>query len=182
MRAALAKVTTDDRSAASAQARAILLTQPTWRQAEAILLYAPLPQELDIWPLIGEALDAGKTTALLRYLPQKQQYVPCRIEDPASDLVRGPFGILEPSTLCSILKPDSLDLILVPGIAFDLQGHRLGRGRGFYDRILGGMRGRTCGVAFEQQIVSRLPIEPHDIRLKYLLTPERWVEIQPGGS
>ncbi|MEY2466031.1 MAG: 5-formyltetrahydrofolate cyclo-ligase, partial [Verrucomicrobiota bacterium] len=74
----------------------------------------------------------------------------------------------------SPIKP--LDLILVPGVAFELHGRRLGRGKGFYDRLLADMRGTTCGVAFDEQIVAEIPVEPHDVHLDYLLTPTRWIE------
>jgi 5-formyltetrahydrofolate cyclo-ligase len=70
-----------------------------------------------------------------------------------------------------------LDFILVPGVAFDLHGRRLGRGRGFYDQLLANVRGRTCGVAFDEQIVRDVPIEPHDVSLNCILTPTRWVEL-----
>ena len=69
------------------------------------------------------------------------------------------------------------DLILVPGVAFDLHGRRLGRGKGFYDQLLAAVRGTTCGVAFEQQMVREVPVEPHDIHLNSILTPTRWIEL-----
>jgi 5-formyltetrahydrofolate cyclo-ligase len=67
-------------------------------------------------------------------------------------------------------------LILVPGVAFDLHGGRLGRGKGYYDRLLKELRGTTCGVAFDQQVVEAIPVEPHDVRLDHVLTPTRWIE------
>jgi 5-formyltetrahydrofolate cyclo-ligase len=69
-------------------------------------------------------------------------------------------------------------LILVPGVAFDLRGGRLGRGRGYYDRLLSGLQGYRCGVAFDEQIVDRVPLEPHDASLNCILTPSRWVELE----
>ena len=70
-----------------------------------------------------------------------------------------------------------LDFVLVPGIAFDLQGRRLGRGKGYYDRLLAEVRGKTCGVAFDEQIVDEIPVEPHDIHVNCILTPTRWIEL-----
>ena len=67
-------------------------------------------------------------------------------------------------------------MILVPGVAFDLHGRRLGRGKGFYDQLLAGVRGTTCGVAFDVQVVRELPQEPHDARVNCILTPTRWLE------
>jgi 5-formyltetrahydrofolate cyclo-ligase len=67
-------------------------------------------------------------------------------------------------------------LALVPGVAFDVRGGRLGRGRGFYDRLLAGVSGAKCGVAFDEQIVDAVPAGPLDIRLNCILTPTRWIE------
>jgi 5-formyltetrahydrofolate cyclo-ligase len=72
-----------------------------------------------------------------------------------------------------------VDLILVPGLAFDLRGRRLGRGKGYYDQLLRGLRGITCGVAFDQQIVAEIPVEPHDVRVNCVLTPTRWIQLEP---
>jgi 5-formyltetrahydrofolate cyclo-ligase len=66
---------------------------------------------------------------------------------------------------------------LVPGVAFDLHGRRLGRGKGFYDRLLADVRGKTCGVAFDEQIVREVPVEPHDSDVNCILTPTRWIEL-----
>jgi 5-formyltetrahydrofolate cyclo-ligase len=70
-----------------------------------------------------------------------------------------------------------LDFILVPGVAFDLSGRRLGRGKGYYDRLLKQTRGTTCGVAFDEQIVGEIPVEPHDLNVNCILTPTRWIEV-----
>jgi len=75
------------------------------------------------------------------------------------------------------LSLNRLDFILVPGVAFDLQGRRLGRGKGFYDQILAVVRGTVCGVAFDQQITPEIPVEPHDAVVNCILTPTRWIEL-----
>jgi 5-formyltetrahydrofolate cyclo-ligase len=62
-------------------------------------------------------------------------------------------------------------------VAFDLHGHRLGRGKGYYDRLLTAVRGTACGVAFDQQLVPEIPIGPHDVRMNCLLTPTRWIAL-----
>jgi 5-formyltetrahydrofolate cyclo-ligase len=71
-----------------------------------------------------------------------------------------------------------LDLILVPGLAFDLNGRRLGKGKGYYDRLLAGVSGIKCGVAFDEQVVSEVPAGPHDVRVNCILTPTRWLEFR----
>lgn len=165
------------RAAASVQACALLERQPRWRAARSILFFAPLPGELDVWPLLVDSLAAGKSVALPRYDPATRRYGACRIEDVAADLETGRFGIREPNLRCAANLLKSLDLILVPGIAFDLHGRRLGRGKGFYDSMLTAVRGTTCGVAFDEQLVSEVPVEPHDIHLNCILTPSRWLEL-----
>src|SRR5215472_14866835 len=120
VQAEVARLSAEARSAASVQARELLLAQPAWRRAKAILFYAPLPLELDLWPLLEEALSMGKIVALPRYLAQTRAYVPCRVEDVAGEVVEGHFGIREPNERCSALPADRLDFVLVPGVAFDL--------------------------------------------------------------
>jgi 5-formyltetrahydrofolate cyclo-ligase len=66
-------------------------------------------------------------------------------------------------------------LALVPGVVFDQEGRRLGRGKGFYDRLLPSVGGPLCGVAFDWQVLPAIPVEPHDHVLNYILTPSRWL-------
>jgi len=165
-----------ERTAASAQARALLAAQARWQAARSVLSYAPMPEELDVWPLLFEALSAGKKISLPRFVAETRAYEACEILHPETDLQVGHFGIREPGSRCARLRSSRVDLILVPGVAFDLQGHRLGRGRGYYDQLLRVLRGTTCGVAFDQQIASEIPVEPHDVRLDCILTPTRWIE------
>jgi 5-formyltetrahydrofolate cyclo-ligase len=176
VRAELARMAPGDRVAASAQARALLAAQAVWKTAREILFFAPLPEEVDVWPLLIEALSAGKRVALPRFVAETRTYEARLIRDPTTDLKAGHFGIREPASHCAQIRSSHLDLILVPGVAFDLLGHRLGRGRGYYDQLLGLMPGTTCGVAFEKQIVNCVPVEPYDVRLNFILTPQRWIE------
>ena len=94
-------------------------------------------------------------------------------------MVSGRFGVREPGADCPLISLNQLDLILVPGVTFDLTGHRLGRGKGFYDRLLAGFCGHKCGVAFEAQIVAAVPAEPHDVLVNSILTPTRWHLCRP---
>lgn len=167
------------RAAASAQACARLKSQPAWHEAASVLLYAPLAGELDVWPLLTEAITAGKTVALPRFEPGGGIYEAGRVRDP-SELRGGRFGVREPAPGGEVVPLKRLDFILVPGIAFDLHGRRLGRGKGFYDQLLAAVCGTTCGVAFDEQIADFVPVEPHDIHLNCILTPTRWVRLLPA--
>ena len=176
VRARLNLLTREQRAAGSARACALLEQQAVWTRARTVLFYAPLPGEADIWPLVRTALAAGKTAALPRFDPATSRYLACRVTNLDSDLRSGKYGIREPSESCAVVPLNRLDLTLVPGIAFDLHGRRLGRGKGFYDRLLAVVRGTTCGVAFDEQIAGEIPVEPHDIHLNCILTPTRWIE------
>jgi 5-formyltetrahydrofolate cyclo-ligase len=170
-------LSSERRMAAAARARALMEQQRVWQEAQAVLLFAPLPDELDVWPLVGAALASGKQVALPRYASAASEYIACWVREPEKDLEVGQYGIREPNERCAIAPLLRLDFILVPGVAFDLHGRRLGRGRGHYDRVLAAARGTTCGVAFDEQIVREVPVEPHDIHLNCILTPTRWIEL-----
>jgi 5-formyltetrahydrofolate cyclo-ligase len=170
-------MTAAQRAADSARARALLAQQAIWRQARSILFYAPFPEELDVWPLVQDSLAAGKTVALPRFQAATKEYVACRILDASRDIVSGHFGIREPADHCVEIPREVLEWVLVPGVAFDERGHRLGRGKGYYDRLLAPVRGTTCGVAFNEQLVPEIPVEPHDVMVSCVLTPTRWIEV-----
>lgn len=175
--ARLKNLTAARRVEAGAQARALLIQQPVWKAAQSVLFFAPMPEELDVWPLLAEALGADKTAALPRFVPQTKSYIACPILDPHLDVSPGYYGIREPVERCARAPLNRLDLILVPGVAFDLHGRRLGRGKGFYDQLLAAVRGTRCGVAFDEQIVPQLPVEPHDVALDCIVTPTRWLAL-----
>jgi 5-formyltetrahydrofolate cyclo-ligase len=178
VRAELKQMHPEERAAASAHACALLRAQTRWQAARSVLFYAPMPEELDVWPLLPEALGAGKKIFLPRFVAETRGYEACEILDPVTDLQAGRFGIREPVSHAAQLYRKRVDFILVPGVAFDLAGHRLGRGRGYYDQLLEVLEGTTCGVAFDQQIRNLVPIEPHDVRLDCILTPTRWIELK----
>jgi 5-formyltetrahydrofolate cyclo-ligase len=178
IRERLKALTPEQRAAAAGRACALLEQQAVWKRAELIFFYAPMPEEIDIWPLLGDAMAGGKTVALPRFDSATQRYVACQILDVAKDLSQGRFGIREPGGHCIAVPPNRLDLVLVPGVAFDVHGRRLGRGKGFYDQMLASVRGTTCGVAFDEQIVEAIPVEPHDVHLNCILTPTRWLEFK----
>jgi 5-formyltetrahydrofolate cyclo-ligase len=141
------------------------------------MFFAPQQVEIDVWPLLDHALASGKTVVLPRFDSASKLYVGCQIKDLAKDLAPGRFGIREPISSCCIFPLNRLDFVLVPGVAFDLHGRRLGRGRGYYDQILTAVRGTTCGVAFDEQVVREVPVGPDDVSVNCLLTPTRWVEL-----
>ena len=151
-----------------------LQNESVWQEAGAVLLYAPTGNELDVWPLIRDALARNKVVALPRFEKERNAYTTCQVTDPGRDLLVGRFGILEPAASSPVVPINRLDFVAVPGLAFTLDGRRLGRGKGFFDRLLAAVRGVKCGVGFDEQIVDIIPTEPHDIRLDCILTPTHW--------
>ncbi len=178
--AALKRMSPEQRATASGRIRARLATQSLWQTAQSVLFFASLPDELDLWPLMAQALSLGKAVVLPRFVPEAKAYEACPIQLLEQDLEVGHFGIREPRKGCPRLASDRVDLILVPGVAFDLAGRRLGRGKGYYDQLLRTVHGTTCGVAFDEQIVDEVPVTANDVRLNCVVTPTRWVEVRAG--
>jgi 5-formyltetrahydrofolate cyclo-ligase len=177
LRARLQAISPERRNETSLQACALLREQPFWAQARSVLFYSPLQTEIDLLPLLAQALFEKKSVALPRYLSETATYTACEIENLEQNCAPGKFGILEPSAECPVLALNRLDLVLVPGVGFDPMGHRLGRGQGFYDRLLAQVSGIKCGVAFDEQMVQEVPAEPHDVRLNCILTPTHWHQV-----
>jgi 5-formyltetrahydrofolate cyclo-ligase len=148
--------------------------------AHTLLFFAPLPDELDVWPLLEKFLAAGKICALPAFDPLTGQYSARRLTHLETDLVTGKFGVREPAAHTEAIPLNRFDLILVPGVAFDQRGNRLGRGRGFYDQILAAASGIKCGVAYDFQIRETIPAEAHDMPVHFIMTPTRCVRRQTG--
>jgi len=178
MRGILQKISPAAREAASAQVRALLKEQSIWKNAASVLFFAPMSNEVDVWPLLEEALNTGKTAALPRFDSADQSYVACRVQNLRSEIVTGEFGIREPAAKCAEIPLSKFDLVLGPGVDFDLRGYRLGRGRGFYDRLLAEVRGAKCGVAFDKQIASDVPAGMLDVQVNFILTATRCVKVE----
>jgi len=175
VRDSLRRIPVEERRLASARSCDLLQSRIEWRNARSVLFYAPLADELDLSPLWRIGLSEGKIVALPRFSRKANEYVACAIANLKDSLPNGKFGIPEPGADSRQIPLNQLDLVMVPGVAYDLSGRRVGRGRGFYDRMLANVRGTKCGVAFEQQILGEVPVEPHDVRLDCLLTPTRWI-------
>jgi len=174
IRAMLEKISPAVRAVESIELGERLKTQMP--SAHTILFFAPLPDELDIWPVLELSLALGTTCALPYFDAEKKTYGAKEIKRLATDIVPGKFGVREPEAGCAEIPLDSFDLVLVPGLAYDLEGNRLGRGRGFYDRLLIGASGVKCGICYDIQLLETIPMEPHDAKVNFVLTPGRCVK------
>jgi 5-formyltetrahydrofolate cyclo-ligase len=147
--------------------------EPQLRSAHTILFYAPLVDELDVWPLLEKLLKTNQACALPAFDAEKQFYSARRVKNLETDVFTGKFGVSEPLPECEIIPLNRFDLVLVPGMAFDESGNRLGRGKGFYDRILAAASGIKCGVGYDFQLLESIPTEPHDAKVNFIFTPSR---------
>lgn len=175
LRAAMRRLSEPEIAVASEQARTLLRGQAVWKEARTVLLYAPMAGELDLVPLLMEAIAEGKTVVLPGFVEERAEYDAFEIADLQRDCRPGKFGVAEPSQARGPFPLNRLDLALAPGLAFDLSGHRLGRGRGYFDRLLARAGGARCGIAFDWQIVAQVPVETHDVPMNFILTPTRWL-------
>lgn len=168
------------RRSASLAIAARLSTLPAWQQARTVALHAPLGAEVDTAELARIAVTAGKQVAWPRISPGGRvlDFACCA----AAQLVPGPARALEPPPSAPPLPFHSIDLAIVPGVAFDTRCGRLGRGRGHYDATLSRLRpdAARVGLAFDAQVVDRLPTEPHDVRLDAVVTESRLI-LAGGG-
>ena len=173
MRAVLKNISAEKRRLDSEKLCANLKEQSVFQNAGSILFFAPLPEEPDLWPLLNEMLAGKKMVALPCFDADNETYVPRHVQDIHVEILSGKFGIREPATTCIAIPLDDLDLVLVPGVAFALDGHRIGRGKGFYDRLLENFTGEKIGIAFDEQIVETIPAEENDVLMDLILTPTR---------
>ena len=144
---------------------------PTVADADHIMAYLAMPKEANVDMFMTEALQQGKYI----YVPvcvTKTEMVGVRITS-LEDLTRGTLGIRIPKEPYDIVEPTQLDCILVPGLAFDRAGGRMGMGAGYYDRYLGQIPiEKRIGIAWDNQLSEdMLPMAPHDEWMHTIVTP-----------
>ncbi len=147
---------------------------PELDKAGTVMLFAAFRSEVDTEPLVSWALEQGKTVCLPRVL-RPRHMAAYRIADPAADLVPSAWGVPEPREGLEEVPPERMDVVVVPGAAFDAAGGRCGYGGGFYDSYLPRTRPGIpwVALAFEAQLVDELPCEPHDLAVGSVVTEAR---------
>ncbi|MEO8674831.1 MAG: 5-formyltetrahydrofolate cyclo-ligase [Casimicrobiaceae bacterium] len=171
----------DDRAAASAAIFARLAALPSFASARTLLLTLPFRSEWDSLPLVRQALAAGKSVVVPRVNATTRMLELHAIADPDRDAAPGHQGIPEPLAHCPAVAPALVDWVLVPGVAFDRAGRRLGYGGGYYDRLLPLLSPRAARIAgaFDLQIVDRVPSGPHDVTVDRIVTPSDAIVLAP---
>ena len=144
-----------------------------FREAKTVCCYVALPYEVQTWRMIEQMLVRGKRVVVPVAQPRTKRLRLSEVRDLAKDLAPGAFGVWEP--VRSAMRPvpvRALDLVLVPGLAFDRQGHRLGHGHGYFDRFLARLpeAARTVGLAYRFQLLDHLPAAAHDHAVQTILT------------
>lgn len=147
-----------------------LLRTKVFKKAKAVMFYIGLGKEVDTADMIKAARLLGKIVTVPVCMKDKMMIEPHVLEDGAGFKV-GPYGIREPAKASPVHLKD-LDLVIVPGLAFDKKGRRLGRGKGYYDRFLSRLPAgaATVGLAFDFQILPSIPVQAHDVRVDKVLS------------
>jgi 5-formyltetrahydrofolate cyclo-ligase len=175
MKARLSALPPAEAASASARIRDRVIASDLFTRASVIMLFSPLPGEVDLRPIATQAHRLGKHICLPISDWAARKIVPVRGD--MDRLVSGRYGLMEPHPDAPAAPVSGIGLVLVPGLAFDLAGHRLGRGAGMFDRFLAdpALRAITCAVAFDLQVVDSVPAAAHDIPIQWIVTPTRLV-------
>lgn len=168
-------------AAAEAAVARMVWELPAFRQARCLLAYVGVRNEVGTGTLIRAALDTGVKVAVPVTDRARRRLVPAGITTYPEGLAPGPFGVPEPRHFEAVAEA-ALDCILVPGVAFDHQGYRLGFGGGFYDRFLRrvGRRAVRIGLAYDFQLCPTVHPEPHDESVDYVVTEGRVLDLRAG--
>lgn len=165
---------------ASADAAALLLGVPELRGAGIVMAYVVLPFEIDPLPAVNELRRRGVKIAYPRI--ESRGVLGVHVVDDEVDLVPGPFGLSQPREATPRTEPHLIDAVIVPAVAYDERGMRLGYGGGYYDRLLPLLRDDCLriGFAFDEQVLAEIPAEEHDVAVDLVVTQTR--VIRPQGA
>ncbi|MCE7973394.1 MAG: 5-formyltetrahydrofolate cyclo-ligase [Leptolyngbya sp. PLA1] len=174
MRAVIAGLSAAQQQDGSGRACAHLAALEHWKRARTVMLF---------WPMAGEP-SAEHAARLFRgtvCLPRVDWVagvmVPAAIPGWGLGLMPPERGVRAPGPECPQVDPRTLDLVVVPGLSFDRLGGRLGRGAGFYDRFLAGLRAVRVGLCFDEQIVDQVPTDPGDERMHCVVSPSGVIDV-----
>ena len=140
-----------------------------YQSARVVMAYAAVRGELSVEPVIRDILSSGRTLCLPRC--ESPGIMTARRVSSPDQLVLGAYGLFEPDAACEIMDRNAIDLILVPGTAFDARGGRLGQGGGYYDRFLPGCRAVRAGVCHAFALLQSVPQGAHDAAMDTIITP-----------
>jgi 5-formyltetrahydrofolate cyclo-ligase len=167
----------DARAARSQRIAARVLELAAFRQARTVVAYRAIGDEVDPAAILEAAEAEGKRLGLPRM--ENDSELTLRAFESGDELVTNEQGIAEPTERAARLEADDVDLIVVPALVVDARGHRIGYGRGFYDRLLPTLaRAHAVAVAFDFQLVAELPDVEHDAPVHTVITDERTLPVR----
>ena len=171
LREVLAALTESQRHQKSLNACSLVAASPEFAAARVVMLFLSTPHEVDTASLALKSWQAGKTVVVPKVSWDQRRMLPVEISSLNTNMTTTGPGVREPVNGQPI-PVDFVDLVIVPGLGFTADGHRIGRGMGFYDRFLAQPEflGVSCGLGFEEQIVEKLPVLDHDMPLGMLAT------------
>lgn len=145
-----------------------------FKRAKVVMLFLSMPKEIDTAQAILQALQQDKTVLVPIVAWQEKQLTPVVIHTLNCAMEISRYGLRNP-TSTETLPLAEIDLVIVPGLGFDLNANRIGRGGGFYDRFLSSeqMRAFRCGFGFEDQVMDQLPVYEHDAKMHMLVTDQQ---------
>ncbi len=161
-----------------------LMTLPEFEKATTVMIYLPIPGEVDVSPLALRGWQEDKTIAAPKLAWDKRHMVPIQIRSLETGLVESRSYLREPAD-GEPVSLDMLDVVVVPALAYDRKGNRLGRGGGFYDRFLAtrDFKGVSVGIAFREQVLDELPVGEHDVPVDIIVTDEEVLRFtRPAGT
>lgn len=175
----------DDCSEKSLLIQRNLLSTEQYAYSKVIALYSSIHNEVDTGLVISDALSSGKTV-LLPSISSGEMFF--RELSDMKKLRKGQYGIMEPGEYGMVFDPGLADMLILPGVAFDLNGHRIGYGKGYYDRTLHNLEGsgKLVAICYDFQLVDEIAGEPHDIRVDMIITESVTLfpskDIMPGNG
>jgi 5-formyltetrahydrofolate cyclo-ligase len=148
-----------------------LYSLPEYDSAGTILFYVSIGSEVKTHDMIAHALRQGKRVCVPVTGKEAHEITPCELGSPGA-LSKGAFGIPEPIDRKPVALSE-IDLVIVPGVAFDEAGNRLGYGMGYYDKLLSRVKAPAIALSFELQLLPSIPAESHDVRVSKIVTEKR---------
>ena len=170
----LRKQTKEEKSHKSKVIKKKLFSSGAFKKAGVVMFYVSRDEEVDTHRMIKEALKNGKRVVVPFSVIETNQIIASELIDPKKDLELGPYGVYQPKKGSSLRKIplEEIDLVIVPGVAFDEKNNRLGRGKGYYDRFLKKLPPgtKTIGLCFDFQLKSYLPKHSHDFPVSKVIS------------
>lgn len=152
-----------------------------YKNANNIMVYITLENENEVptEPIIDDLLNKGKRIFIPLTVHKTKELIVSELKNVEKDLKVGNFGVMEPKKETTRpVDPSILDIVIVPGVVFDKKGYRIGHGAGYYDRFLPGLSKKTTTVslAFDMQLIDKVPTERHDIAVEYIITEKQFIK------